>query len=93
MKSKVVCLTLLAALMLLFAFPAAAPAAPNPPASPANAAAAAPNPHPQIQAPINSLQNARAHLMEASHEFGGHREDAVKAIDKAIHQLEICMQY
>jgi hypothetical protein len=92
MKSKVVCLTLIAALMLLFAFPAAAPAAPNP-ASPANAAAPAPGPHPQIQAAINSLQNARAHLLEASHDFGGHRGDAIRAIDKAIHQLEICMAY
>jgi Skp family chaperone for outer membrane proteins len=89
MKSKVVCLTLIAALMLLFAFPAAAPAAPNP----ANAAAPAPNPHPQIQAAIYSLQQARLHLLEASHDFGGHREDAVKAIDKALHQLQICMQY
>jgi hypothetical protein len=79
--------------MLLFAFPAAAPAAPNPPVPPANAAAPAPNPHPQIQAAIYSLQQARLHLMEASHDFGGHREDAVKAIDKALHQLEICMQY
>ena len=93
MKSKVVCLTLVAALMLLFTFPAAAPAAPNPPASPANAAVPAPGPHPQIQAAIYSLQQARIHLMEASHDFGGHREDAVKAIDKALHQLEICMQY
>ena len=93
MKSNVVCLTLLAALILLFAFPAAAPAAPNPPASPANAAAPAPSPHPQIQAAINSLQNARAHLLEASHDFGGHRVDAIKAIDKAIHKLGICMEY
>jgi hypothetical protein len=92
MKSKLVCLSVLAVLMLLFAFPIAAPAAPHP-APPANAAAPAPPPHPQIQAAIYSLQQARLHLMEASHDFGGHRQDAVKSIDSALRQLQICMQY
>ena len=29
----------------------------------------------------------------AAHDFGGHRVEAIKAIDQAIHQLEICLQY
>lgn len=49
--------------------------------------------HPEIRAAINSLQNARKHLQEAAHDFGGHRADALRATDEAINQLQICMQY
>lgn len=49
--------------------------------------------HPQIQEALQALRNARAHLMEAAHDFHGHKADAIKATDEAIRQLEICMQY
>jgi len=49
--------------------------------------------HPQIQAAIQALENAKHHLQEASHDFGGHRVDALRATDEAIHQLQICLQY
>jgi hypothetical protein len=49
--------------------------------------------HPQIMDAIHALQNARAHLNAAAHDFGGHRVDAIRAIDEAINQLQICMQY
>ena len=49
--------------------------------------------HPQIQAALNALQNAKAHLQAAAHDFQGHRADAIRAVDEAIHQLQICMQY
>jgi hypothetical protein len=49
--------------------------------------------HPQIHAALNALQNAKAHLQEASHDFGGHRADAIRAIDEAENQLRICLQY
>jgi hypothetical protein len=49
--------------------------------------------HPQIMAAINALEKAKAHLNEAAHDFGGHRVDAIRAIDGAINQLNICMQY
>jgi hypothetical protein len=49
--------------------------------------------HPEIHAAIESLRNAKAHLNEAAHDYQGHRVDAIKAIDEAIHQLEICMKY
>ncbi len=64
-------------------------AAPKPQPTPA----AAPAPHPEIRAAINSLQRAKMHLQEADHDFGGHRVDAIKAIDNAIGQLQICMKY
>lgn len=50
-------------------------------------------PHPQIEAALASLQNAKQHLQEAAHDFGGHRVDAINAIDAADHQLRICLQY
>lgn len=49
--------------------------------------------HPQIHAAIESLRNAKEHLEHAAHDFGGHKADALHAIDEAIHQLEICMKY
>lgn len=79
----------LLALVFALTFPTAAPAAP-----PNDAArAAAPEPHPEIRAAIASLRRAQTHLKEAAHDFGGHREDALKATDEAIHQLQICLQY
>jgi hypothetical protein len=49
--------------------------------------------HPEIRAALESLHNAKDHLQHAAHDFGGHRADAIRAIDDAIHQLEICMKY
>ncbi|HKS72210.1 MAG TPA: hypothetical protein VJQ82_03375 [Terriglobales bacterium] len=49
--------------------------------------------HPQIEDAIRALQSAKDHLEHASHDFGGHRVDAIKAIDEADRQLKICMQY
>ena len=49
--------------------------------------------HPAIQDAIGALRNAKAHLEQAKHDFGGHRVDAIHAIDEATRQLEICMQY
>jgi hypothetical protein len=49
--------------------------------------------HPEIQAALNALQNAKGHLQAAAHDFQGHRVDAIRAVDEAIHQLQICMQY
>jgi hypothetical protein len=49
--------------------------------------------HPQIHAALEALQRAKMHLQEAAHDFGGHRADAIHAIDEAQRQLEICLQY
>ncbi len=50
-------------------------------------------PHPEINAAIRSLEHAKAHLQAAAHDFQGHRTDAIAAIDAALHQLHICMDY
>ena len=49
--------------------------------------------HPQIEDALRALGAAKQHLQEAAHDFGGHRVDAIRAIDEADHQLRICMQY
>jgi len=95
MKHRIICAFALVALVLALAFPVAVPAAPPAPhakATPAPAPAAAEKHH-HIHDAIDSLRSARADLMQASHDFGGHREEAVRAIDGAIHQLEVCLQY
>jgi len=55
--------------------------------------AAPPPDHPQIRDAIAALRNARSHLQQAKHDFGGHRADAERATDEAIKQLEICLKY
>jgi|SRR5271168_1493349 len=79
---------------LALAFATAVPAAPAAKPAPAQPAAASPVPdHPEIQSAISSLQNAKQHLEHAKHDFGGHRSEALKATNEAIHQLEICLKY
>ncbi|MFZ0821794.1 MAG: hypothetical protein WAM91_17150 [Candidatus Acidiferrales bacterium] len=59
----------------------------------ATTAAPAPAPHPEITRALEALRNARAHIKDARHDFGGHRAEALEKVDAAIHQLEICEQY
>ncbi len=85
------------ALTLTLALPAMA-ASKAPASTPAHAKAAAPTPappeaHPQIRAALAALRDSKAHLEHAAHDFGGHRVEAIKAIDEAIRQLEICLKY
>ena len=49
--------------------------------------------HPEIQDALGALARAKNHLQHAAHDFGGHRVDAIRAIDEADRQLRICMQY
>lgn len=49
--------------------------------------------HPQIEQALGALQAAKEHLQAAAHDFGGHRVDAIRAIDEAEKQLRICMAY
>jgi hypothetical protein len=101
MKIKILGVVILAALIMAVAFSASAPAAPNTttatavpaPAPAPEPAKAAPADHPEIHDALNSLRHAREHLEHAAHDFGGHRVDALRATDEAIHQLEICLKY
>lgn len=93
MKNFVLSAFVLAAMVLSLTFSTAVPAALAAPKPASAAAAPAPPPHPEIRAAIDSLERAKAHLQEAKHDFGGHRVDAIKAIDEAQHQLQICLKY
>ena len=49
--------------------------------------------HPHIRAAIRELQAAKHELQTADRDFGGHRDEAVEACDKAIHQLQQALQF
>lgn len=96
MKTKLFSLFAVVAIGFALTFSVTSPAAPTPkPAAAAAAAAAAPvpEPHPEIRDALESLRKAKFHLEHAAHDFGGHREEAVRATDEAIKQLQICMQF
>jgi hypothetical protein len=56
-------------------------------------AAARPERHPRIRSAIRELEAAKAELQKAPHDFGGHRADAVVAVDRAVAQLRLALQY
>ncbi|HYW67738.1 MAG TPA: hypothetical protein VFB10_13605 [Candidatus Dormibacteraeota bacterium] len=100
MKVRILGVVVLTVLILAVAFSVltlAAPKASHANAAPAAAAAPAnapsPEEHPQIRDALHALRNAREHLEHAAHDFGGHRAEALRATDEAIHQLEICLKY
>jgi hypothetical protein len=102
MKLKILTLSALVGLALALCMTVTTPAAPKTPAAAAvpaatplpNAApAAAPEPHPEIRESIGALRRAKDHMQHAAHDFGGHRVEAIRATDEAIHQLEICLKF
>lgn len=90
--ASILCLSILAVTLVFV--PAASPI---PPANSATSAVPAPAPapqaHPEIRDALEALRTARTHLKEARHDFGGHRAEALKEVDRAINQLQICMKY
>jgi len=101
MKVKLLSLTTVLAFALALCLSVTTPAAPKTPATAAVPAAnpqpatpaAAPEPHPEIRDALAALRRAKAHMEHAAHDFGGHRVDALRATDEAIHQLELCLKY
>lgn len=49
--------------------------------------------HPNIRRAIDALRAARNDLEHADHDFGGHRAEAMQAIDRAIEQLEVAVRF
>jgi hypothetical protein len=95
MMHRILSLLAWVAVICVLTFVASAPAAPPAHNSQPTAAAASPAPehHPEIHEAIASLRRAREHLEHAAHDFGGHRVEALKATDEAIHQWEVCLKY
>jgi hypothetical protein len=96
-KTGFLTLLIMATVLFTLAFPAAAagpkaPAVPAPVVAPAPAPAAtmpAP-PHPHIHEALEAMRAAKHHLESAEHDFDGHRMEAIKHLDMAIHEAEIC---
>lgn len=49
--------------------------------------------HPRIAEAISHLRDARAYMLNQRHDFGGHRDAAIRATDAAIREMEICARY
>jgi len=49
--------------------------------------------HPHIKAALHELEEAKRELQTAAHDFGGHRKEAVEAVDNAIKQLREALKY
>jgi hypothetical protein len=48
--------------------------------------------HPHLHHAIYELREAHAELEKAPHNFGGHKERALKDISAAYHQIEKCLE-
>lgn len=48
--------------------------------------------HPYMHHALYELAESRTELKEAAHDFGGHREKALKAVDEAISQMEKALE-
>ncbi len=49
--------------------------------------------HPHIRTALRELREAKKELQTASHDFGGHRKEAIEAVDNAIKQLQEALEY
>lgn len=81
-----------AAVLTMVARPALGSTPPAPTPHPV-ATTTAEEPHPEIREAIGALERARDHLQHAAHDFGGHRREAIKAIEVALRQLHDCLQF
>jgi hypothetical protein len=48
--------------------------------------------HPKIRQAIRALQAAKDDLEDASHDFGGHRVEALEAVNNALKQLQQALE-
>ncbi len=49
--------------------------------------------HPHINHALFELREARTELKDAAHDFKGHRAKALKDVDYAIEELELCLKF
>jgi len=49
--------------------------------------------HPHIRTALHELREAKKELQTAAHDFGGHRKEAIEAVDNAIKQLQEALEY
>lgn len=68
-------------------------AATTTPATPTPAVPTTVEDQPHMQAALEALRQAKAHLEQAAHDKGGHREAAIKALNDAIKHTEEGIRY
>lgn len=61
--------------------------------APTTAQAQEPWHHGHLRESMDALRAARIELAEAHHNYGGHRDEAIRAIDAAIYHLDMCIRY
>jgi hypothetical protein len=90
-----VLMSLLAASALLSARPALAVAAraQGKGAPPAKSKRTRTDNHPKIREAIASLEAAKAELEQASGDFGGHKAEAIEAVNNALKRLRLALQF
>jgi hypothetical protein len=93
MRSTVSRWLAVAACSAVLSLPVAAAARPATAPRPPQPLVTAAEPHPEIGAAIRSLERAKGHLQRAAHDFGGRRVDAIRAIDAALEQLKLALQF
>ncbi len=49
-------------------------------------------PHPEIRRAIRALENAKRDLNKAASDYGGHKVEAIKAIDSALEHLRLALK-
>jgi len=49
--------------------------------------------HPHIRRALHELREAKKELQTANHDFGGHRKEALEAVEVAIKQLDLALKY
>lgn len=49
--------------------------------------------HPHLHQSLDALRIARQDLIDAHHNFGGHRDEAIRAIDAAMYHLDMCIRF
>ena len=49
--------------------------------------------HPRIAAAIEAIKDAKAYMVAAPHDFGGHKVASIRACDDAIRQLNLALAY
>ena len=57
------------------------------------AATAQKSDYPKIRAAIASLEAAKAELVNSNKDFGGHKQDAIDAINDALKRMRLALQF
>lgn len=72
---------------------ALAPAAQGKTRAPAGQKRARAESHPKIRAAIAALEAAKTELEQSGGDFGGHKADAIEAVNNALKRLRLALQF